>query len=80
MSEEILLKPEPKSMPDALDINTFAGNIGKRAGGGIVQVNIMTFPEIANMIVLPDSGFDKQNSSKYDSRSFVLSRIFKEYG
>lgn len=62
------------------DIEKFAKKSGKRPGGGSVRLGIMSFKEIADVIVPCEHGFDKKSGMEYDNKSFVLSRIFKERG
>lgn len=74
------LEPKERSTPNISEIDTFAKNMGKRSGGGSVQVGLMFLGEIANTIVPCNSGFDKKSANKYNSQLFVLSRFFEEHG
>lgn len=56
----------------------------KRVGGGRVQMNVMSWSDIARTIVpLPPQGkpgFDQQSTTEWVQPEFALSRIFREYG
>jgi len=73
-------EPEKELTIGMSDIKEFAEKSGKRTGGGSVPIGIMSFEEIADVIVPCERGFDKKSGVEYNSKSFVLSRIFEERG
>lgn len=59
--------------------------IGKRVGGGRVQMGIVSFGDLAETIIKNNkgdgnSGFDKQAKKPWQGKSSVLARVFAEYG
>jgi hypothetical protein len=57
--------------------------IGKRIGGGRAQFGLMTFADVADVIVRNakgDTGFDKQAKKPWQGKSAALKRVFAEYG
>jgi len=65
-------------------LEILAGMIYKRVGGGRVQMNIMSWSDIAGTIVplrpQGKQGFDQQSKTEWTRPEFALSRIFREYG
>lgn len=64
-------------------VNSVAGQlgdmIGKRVGGGRVQLGLTDFNQLASTLIKNENGFDKQAKQRWEYKSFALERIFKEY-
>lgn len=56
-----------------------AALLGKRVGGGPVQVGIMSFKDMAEIMINAKSGFDSKNRKNWENKEDALRRIFGEY-
>jgi len=65
-------------------VNSVMGQVGdevkKRIGGGRVQMGIMTFANLADVIVPVKEGYHKQKKSKWEKKTDALLAIFSQYG
>lgn len=65
-------------------VNSVAGQLadmlGKRVGGGRVQLGLVTFEDFARTIIKSKKGYDKKAKSEWIGQSIALRRIFAEYG
>lgn len=65
-------------------VNSVAGQladiIGKRVGGGRVQLGLATFEELASTLIKSEKGYDKKAKAEWNGYTAALRRIFAEYG
>lgn len=70
-------------------VNSMVGQLsdmlGKRVGGGRVQMGLATFNQLAETIITNakgdgQSGFDKQAKKPWQGKETALQRVFSEYG
>ena len=74
------LEPAERSFDFSPEIKKFAEIMGKRSGGGSVQLGVMNLEEIASAIIPVNNGFNKQGNNTWEYPAFALSRMMREYG
>jgi hypothetical protein len=60
-------------------MNKTAEMIGRRLGGGPVQVGTISFADLANVLVSANSGYDSKHSKSWEGKKYALERFLKEY-
>jgi hypothetical protein len=79
----VILQPIHKTRYDDR-VNGVAGQLGdmtgKRVGGGRVQLGLISFAQLAGVLIANDQGFDKQSKKPWSEKEAILGRLFAEYG